>query len=70
MGEFLFNDFKNYLDHHEIIHQRSCPNTPQQNGLAERKHQHIIETTRTLLISKKYSKKVLGRSRSYSGILN
>ena len=32
-----------------IIHQKSCPYTPEQNGLAERKHQHLIETTITLL---------------------
>ena len=31
------------------MHQRSCPHTPQQNGLAERKHRHLMETTRTLL---------------------
>lgn len=27
----------------QIIHQITCPYTPQQNGLAERKHRHIIE---------------------------
>lgn len=26
-----------------ILHQTSCPYTPEQNGLAERKHRHIIE---------------------------
>ncbi|CAL9021646.1 unnamed protein product, partial [Prunus brigantina] len=32
------------------IHQRfSCPHTPQQNGLAERKHRHIATMIRTLL---------------------
>lgn len=29
----------------QIIHQTTCPYTPQQNGLAEQKHRHIIELT-------------------------
>ncbi|PKA49422.1 Retrovirus-related Pol polyprotein from transposon TNT 1-94 [Apostasia shenzhenica] len=32
-----------------IIHQVSCPHTPEQNDSAERKHRHIIETTLALL---------------------
>ena len=36
--------------HSEGIHHRiSCPYTPQQNGLAERKHIHIVESGLTLL---------------------
>jgi hypothetical protein len=27
----------------QIIHQTSCPYTPQQNGVAEHKYRHIIE---------------------------
>ncbi|PKU80641.1 Retrovirus-related Pol polyprotein from transposon TNT 1-94 [Dendrobium catenatum] len=42
--------FQNYFQTHGIQQQFSCPYTPQQNGLAERKHRHIIETARTLIL--------------------
>ncbi|XP_055822236.1 uncharacterized protein LOC129890778 [Solanum dulcamara] len=31
-----------------IIYQRCCPYTPQQNGVAKRKHRHFLEVTRAL----------------------
>jgi histone deacetylase 1/2 len=32
-----------------IAHRVACPHTHQQNGAAERKHRHIVETGLTLL---------------------
>ena len=32
-----------------IHHQRSCTQTSQQNGVVERKHKHLLETTRAFL---------------------
>lgn len=36
-----------------IVHQSSCPNTPQQNGVAARKNRHLLEVARALLFSSK-----------------
>ncbi|PKU68147.1 Retrovirus-related Pol polyprotein from transposon TNT 1-94 [Dendrobium catenatum] len=49
--EYMNNQFSDFLRTHGIVHQTSCPYTPEQNGLAERKHRHIIETTRALLFT-------------------
>ena len=49
--EYFSQSFKSFLNSHGIIHQSSCPHTPQQNGVAERKHRHLVDTTRTLLIN-------------------
>lgn len=47
-GEYTAKAFKSYLASNGFVHQISCPYTPQQNGLIERKHRHLIETTITL----------------------
>ncbi|RVW54333.1 Retrovirus-related Pol polyprotein from transposon RE1 [Vitis vinifera] len=38
---------------HGIIHQTTCSNTPQQNGVAERKNRHLLEVVRASLIAAK-----------------
>ncbi|PKU68501.1 Retrovirus-related Pol polyprotein from transposon TNT 1-94 [Dendrobium catenatum] len=48
-SEFTNNELKSFLQNNGIHHRISCPYTPEQNGMAERKNRHIIETTRTLL---------------------
>jgi len=46
----MSHEFQEYLQQKGILSQRSCPNTPQQNGLAERKNRHLLDVTRSLLI--------------------
>ncbi|PNX86333.1 hypothetical protein L195_g042411, partial [Trifolium pratense] len=50
-GEYTSNKFSELLAYDGTIHQSSCTDTPQQNGVAERKHRHIVETARSLLLS-------------------
>ncbi|KAI0519586.1 hypothetical protein KFK09_007037 [Dendrobium nobile] len=45
----MSNIFKSTLHQCGIIHQTTCPYTPQQNGVSERKHRHLLETVRALL---------------------
>ncbi|GKV44791.1 hypothetical protein SLEP1_g51949 [Rubroshorea leprosula] len=49
-GEFSSKAFINHLAACGIKLQVSCPGTPEQNGVAERKHRHIVETGLTMLI--------------------
>jgi hypothetical protein len=45
----MSNHFQSFLTKDGIIHRKSCPYTSQQNGIAERKLRHILETGLTLL---------------------
>jgi len=48
--EYLSHSFEKFMVTHGILHQTSCAYTPQQNGVAERKKRHLVETTRIILI--------------------
>ena len=49
--EYFNHSLSTYLQENGIIHQSSCVDTPQQNGVAERKNRHILEVARALLFS-------------------
>lgn len=42
------NEGQSFFQQKGIIHQNSTPYNPQQNGLVERKHRHILEIARAL----------------------
>jgi hypothetical protein len=48
--EYSFNKFYELFALDGTIHQTSCTNTPDKNGIAKRKHKHIVETTHSLLL--------------------
>jgi len=47
--EYVNNEFKSYLSAEGILHQTSCPDTPPQNAVAERKNRHLLEVARSLM---------------------
>jgi len=57
-GEYTSHQFQSFLLQHGIVYRKTCPYTPPQNRLAERKLRHILETGLTLLahdhLSNKY----------------
>ncbi|RVX18371.1 Retrovirus-related Pol polyprotein from transposon TNT 1-94 [Vitis vinifera] len=52
-GEYQSSDLQKYLEGHDIIHQTTCSNTSQQNGVAERKNRHLLKVVCASLIATK-----------------
>lgn len=53
-GEFTSNAFKNFCLSHGLIHKFTCPHTPQENGVAERKHRHLVECNSLCFLNLNY----------------
>ena len=49
--EYRDSQFLDFIHTQGTIIQRSCAGTSKQNGRAERKHRHILDSVRTFLIS-------------------
>lgn len=44
----VYNE-EEFLKSQGILHQTSCVGTPQQNGVVERKHRHLLELARGII---------------------
>ena len=47
--DYFNHNLNSFFDQEGIIHESSCVDTPQQNGVAERKNRHLLNVTRSLL---------------------
>ncbi|KAJ0534271.1 putative RNA-directed DNA polymerase [Helianthus annuus] len=59
-GEFVSNRMTSFYTQEGILLETTCPHTPQQNGVVERKHRHLLETTRALMFQASLPKKFWG----------
>ncbi len=55
-GEFCSSVFESFLKVNGIIHQKTNPYTPEQNGMSERMNRTIVEKARCLLFDGNLSK--------------
>ncbi|CAI7889197.1 unnamed protein product [Closterium sp. NIES-54] len=46
-GEFLGKEFTDFIDGKSIVHDLTCPYTPQQNGMAEREMRTAVDLERS-----------------------
>lgn len=52
--EFLNQSFSQFTQARSIIHQTSCPYTPQQNARVERKHTQLLEMARSIFFQAQF----------------
>ncbi|GKB56175.1 putative RNA-directed DNA polymerase, partial [Tanacetum coccineum] len=58
--EFVNSSLTEFFNDKGIIHQTSCPYTPQQNARVERKHRHLLEVARALQFQANFPKHLWG----------
>lgn len=51
---------RSFFSSQGILHQATIPHTPQQNSVVERKHKHLLETSRALLFQSNLPTKFWG----------
>ncbi|GJW99595.1 putative RNA-directed DNA polymerase [Tanacetum coccineum] len=59
-GEFVSNRMNDFYAEQGIILETTCPHMPQQNGIVERKHRHLLKTARALRFEANLPKRFWG----------
>lgn len=67
--EYMKFELQQYLEAHGIIRQTTCSNTPQQNGIVERKVHHLLEVVRASLIEAHMSLTYWGEALTFATYL-
>jgi transposase InsO family protein len=49
--KYINKAFGEFLSSKGIQHQTTCPYTPEQNRVAERKNRHLLEVARSMMIA-------------------
>jgi IS30 family transposase len=60
--EYTNRIFREYLSAQGIHHQTTCPYTPVQNGVAERKNRHLLKVAISMMISMNVPKQLWGQA--------
>ncbi|GJW75361.1 retrovirus-related pol polyprotein from transposon TNT 1-94 [Tanacetum coccineum] len=61
-GEYFSTEFSSYCESQGLIHQRTTPYTPQQNGVAERKNRVLQDMINAMLVSANLPKNLWGEA--------
>ena len=70
-GEYISQEFKEWMDSKGIIHEFSVAHTPQQNGIAERMNQTLNNMVRAMLLTYNTYPALWGEAMMYAArILN
>ncbi len=63
-GEYTSTEFGRYLEKAGVNHELTIPQTPEQNGVAERMNRTLMESVRSLLADSGLSKEFWGEALS------
>lgn len=61
-GEYFSTKFDAFCEDNGIVHQRTAPYTPQQNGLAERKNRTLVDMVNSMLLNAKLPHNLWGEA--------